>query len=528
MGPRFDDPLSPIDAYAAPGVVLEVAGYQLSIVSENGVATCYQRGQSEIFFGSDSSGGAWVLKKFLTGKDLGAAFLTAAQNQIPRREGFEAGYRRILLKEDHLNHLSRQMADWLRGALLMPRVEGKTWAELNESVRRNTRILSRSEREQLCLSLIEHVEELERSGVAHRDLSVANLIVDAQLKIHLIDWDSLFVPGIDRPAAIPIGTNGYLSPLGDTWNNTADRFGLAVLCAEFLLTDDKSISHHDGGLFEQADLSNRGGASVKAQLDRLDSIYPNVALCFRRALSARVTTEMPAPVDWKDCFAHRRNGRDASGVLIGPVRGFVQSRSKGILGIGAVVLLATFGIGTYFAAVKKAVQPSIAPYSTSTSADLGPPQSATAKADASTVAVTAPATPPTSGAAPQPSVAPVQIVEDLGADLHRENERVVVVATLAQNTDANRELKSTNKNKRVWACLKRAISGGVLCLKHVLGRNDGSYVILAGGTKGGWSEKEANEARICLSRVRPKENPPFRQVASRYAGQCLKRQFPQP
>lgn len=74
------------------------------------------------------------------------------------------------------------------------------------------------------------VNELERSGAAHGDLSHRNIIIDAKHAI-LIDYDGMFVPGLEGRKACEIGNPYFQHPgrKSDYFNGDIDRFSSIVI-----------------------------------------------------------------------------------------------------------------------------------------------------------------------------------------------------------------------------------------------------------------------------------------------------------
>jgi len=125
----------------------------------------------------------------------------------------------------------------LKYAVLMPWVAGRSWFDSLQTAAAPVLDLDRVAARRLATHLALVLSGLERQGIAHCDLSAANLLVDkVDLKVDLIDVEDLFAPGLSRPRALPAGTPGYQHSTSATgqWNAAADRFAGAVLLAEIL------------------------------------------------------------------------------------------------------------------------------------------------------------------------------------------------------------------------------------------------------------------------------------------------------
>jgi hypothetical protein len=70
------------------------------------------------------------------------------------------------------------------------------------------------------------VADLEALGVAHGDLQHGNLLVTISGELRLIDYDGMFVPGLEDLGASEVGHVNYQSPSRSlaTWGPTLDRF----------------------------------------------------------------------------------------------------------------------------------------------------------------------------------------------------------------------------------------------------------------------------------------------------------------
>jgi serine/threonine protein kinase len=156
---------------------------------------------------------------------------------------------------------------------------GVDWAALADALREGKAELDPPQRIALCRGLAQLVQALEAAQCAHRDLSSSNVFIEpATLALALIDFDSLFHPSLTMPANTTCGTLGYTAPWAwrqdqlsgaATWSPAADRYALAILCAEFLLMDVGAALTAEGGMFDQDELRARQGPGVSAALARL-------------------------------------------------------------------------------------------------------------------------------------------------------------------------------------------------------------------------------------------------------------------
>lgn len=268
-------------------------------------------GQAWAYYLADDSGEGWILKKFLPCKQPDPAYLDEIQALVPNRPGFESGFERKVLNSSSVStssYCDSKFQAWINGTILMRQVVSPTWAELAPSLRDESKTLSRVERLFLCAKLSEKIEWLESAGVAHRDLSSTNVLIDpVNVEVHLIDWDSLYHSTLPIPSNTTPGTDGYMAPFARanggaathvTWQENSDRFGLTILNAEILSVNTESPLVGEGGLFAQEELYNRAGRTIFEVRNNLQHYFPAAAEILDAALTAQSFEKCPSPFDW--------------------------------------------------------------------------------------------------------------------------------------------------------------------------------------------------------------------------------------
>ncbi len=154
--------------------------------------------------------------------------------------GLEVCRRQVITPEQHVDLLQKHPD--LLYSVLMPWVEGNTWQECVLGCRPIT--------EEQCLSMAQNLSaglaEMESAGLAHCDLSGANVIVsfdDDATGVMLVDVEDMYGPQFEKPSALPIGTPGFnhKEVAKGSWFATADRFSGAVLLAEMLAWCDDRV-----------------------------------------------------------------------------------------------------------------------------------------------------------------------------------------------------------------------------------------------------------------------------------------------
>ncbi|MEI8334411.1 MAG: hypothetical protein WCH74_11240 [Chloroflexota bacterium] len=284
-------PLRPVDSPFLPGSSLSIS-----------------RGQAEVFYLAEPSGTRWILKKFHRGRSLDRAYLEAVAGLLPGDPAFECGSRRRVVDglDAAAGYAPPALAAWIGGTVLMPRVKGLDWAALADRIRDGACAPDPAQRARLCRALADAVGALEAAGVSHRDLSSGNVLVEPdRWDVSLIDWDSVFHASLRRPANTTLGTNGYMSPViprsaeatDTTWAPHADRFALAVLCAEFLAMDRGSPLAADGGLFTNEDFERRTPI-VESIAGVMAERVPGAGDLFVAAVAARDPAGFPSPGEW--------------------------------------------------------------------------------------------------------------------------------------------------------------------------------------------------------------------------------------
>lgn len=269
-----------------------------------------ERGQALAYFLEDGSGRSWILKKFVPGKQPDGSYIRAIRSLVPASAGFESGSQRRVLSRGSVgpNYQPRGFAEWVENTILMPRIGGSDWLTVSDAVRNGAETLTTEQRVAMCTSLVRRVQDLEASGLSHRDLSITNVFVDPSTwEIHFIDWDSLYHAALSMQPNTTFGTGGYTSPVvmtsggedpARTWCPRADRFAMAILCVEFLTVKRGCVLANDGGLFEQREIYARGGAGIQSIYVSLTGRFAPVGRLFQRALAAKGFDECPSPGEW--------------------------------------------------------------------------------------------------------------------------------------------------------------------------------------------------------------------------------------
>ena len=154
--------------------------------------------------------------------------------------GLEVCRRQVLSGQQHID-LLRQYPE-LTYTVLMPWIEGPTWFDVISGKKEITSEQSLN----VANAFIRTLVTMEETGIAHCDLSGANLILPMLAEgksIALVDVEGLYGPQLTVPRQIMSGTSGYAhkSVQHGIWAAEADRFAGAILIAEMLGWCEKPI-----------------------------------------------------------------------------------------------------------------------------------------------------------------------------------------------------------------------------------------------------------------------------------------------
>jgi len=207
-----------------------------------------QEGRAATVYKLETTGNPRALKVFkprFRTPDL--ASLAAQIVSFASIPGLTVCKRSVLTPQKH-SSLLRQNPD-LTYSVLMPWIDGPTWLQ----VLQDKTPFSRTQSLSLSQALTHILSEIEQCGVAHCDLSAANLIIPSLVldrdtttyaPIELVDVEQIYAKNLDQPEAVPSGSDGYAHKSirqNKIWNVKADRFAGAILLAEMLGWCDPAI-----------------------------------------------------------------------------------------------------------------------------------------------------------------------------------------------------------------------------------------------------------------------------------------------
>ena len=215
-------------------------------------------------------------------------------------EGFRVAERN-LIEPDEYPQLLRQYPD-LTYAVLMPWIEGTVWGNLMlepEPTLQSENYL------QIAKTLTRVVNNLERQGLAHCDLSNNNfIIVNGYSEIQLIDVEDMYAPDMPRPIPdISYGTTGYrtrwIAEHG-LWGPESDRFAAAILCSEILVWHNQEIREKRSGntsFFDEEEIGEEC-ERFKLMTGFLDNTSKALPGLFEKAWFANDFSQCPPVTEW--------------------------------------------------------------------------------------------------------------------------------------------------------------------------------------------------------------------------------------
>ncbi|HEU4767472.1 MAG TPA: hypothetical protein VFS77_08850 [Pyrinomonadaceae bacterium] len=285
----------------------------------------------------DKNDDGWILKKFMPDWQPDLTRIQTTQYVIPRMPGFKSGFDQRVLDETSLSpagYHTEELQTWLINAVLVPEVTGSTWSDVADSIRAGGQSLSTIVKLLLCQKLSERVEWLESAGVAHRNLSATSVLIDPlNVEVHFVDWEHLFHPSLSKPASTTSECVGYIAPFvrpdagaDATWRARADRFALAVLNCEILLTNGDSPVTTGGGLLEQQHIFDRAGQTLQRLRSALQQNSPAALKLFDQCLTASNFDQCPGPREWL-ALIERELNNDAEKAWDEPLPAAEQTQS---------------------------------------------------------------------------------------------------------------------------------------------------------------------------------------------------------
>lgn len=199
-------------------------------------------------------------------------------------------------------------------AVFIPWMHGPTWSDILVRARGGS-TLGLDEAVRLCDRFLLIVEMLQSRGIAHTDLSPANVVFDvARLDVQLVDLEDLHMAGATQPGAPSRGSRGYQHPGGETcWHADGDRYSSAILAAEILLSADaRSMGlATDDYCFGPNSASTAGAANTRFLRERLRLISGTFASLFDRTWLSSTLAQCPSAAELRQAIQPLKMQLDA-------------------------------------------------------------------------------------------------------------------------------------------------------------------------------------------------------------------------
>ena len=224
--------------------------------------------------------------------------------------------RRTVLTPQRHQALLRQYPD-LAYAVLMPWIEGATWCE----VLTGGWTLTPTKSLALARSLAKVLAVMERRGLAHCDLSGANVMLPEwgdfdrrapagteDVDIVLVDVEQMYGPGMERPEKLPGASPGYAhrSASDGLWGEWADRFAGAVLMGEMLGWCDEQVRQAagEGESYFNPDEMQQETTRYRLLIQVLEARWGHdVAAAFEQAWFSDTPATCPSPAAWTEILS---------------------------------------------------------------------------------------------------------------------------------------------------------------------------------------------------------------------------------
>lgn len=225
--------------------------------------------------------------------------------QIP---GLSVCYRTVLTAENS-SELLGQYPD-LANAMLMPWIPGPTWLD----ILLDKKDLNKKECLQLALSLVNTLADMENMGIAHCDLSAANILLPGLIGnktemnkttglVELVDVEQIYNQQFEQPDALPGGSPGYAhaEAKAGLWSLAADRFAGAVLLVEILAWCSPTVRDEAWGesYFDPDEMHqpNSRYLTIKKELEK--TWGERVSQLFTHAWESNSLDSCPRFEDWQ-------------------------------------------------------------------------------------------------------------------------------------------------------------------------------------------------------------------------------------
>lgn len=192
-------------------------------------------------------------------------------------------------------------------AVLMPWIHATSWSGLMQNPAASAHF-TRTQALQLATSTAQLLAWLKSLGMAHSDLSGANVLIEPTTgRVHLLDLENLFFSQIPASTGPLLGTPGYQhrnpGPNGQRCL-AGDRFAGAVLLTEMLTWWDPRVralvDEHADSLFLPDELQAPNTPRWSAARTTLHQLSPDLLALFDQAWFSSDLDVCPKMSEWAD------------------------------------------------------------------------------------------------------------------------------------------------------------------------------------------------------------------------------------
>jgi hypothetical protein len=250
-------------------------------------------GRATVFQLRDPYGRPMALKVFKAGfREPSLAHSGSRLAPLSGMEGMAAAERRVVLLPD----TAIQRFPALEYALMMPWMEGETWAERLVRANNTGEVLDLAQAVRLCERFLYVVKEIEAIGDAHTDIACGNVVVHLDSgRVDLLDLEDMYIAGWPPPEQKRGGSPDYCHRAGESVIcPEGDRFASALLAAEMLLLTRREFVKYasDTGMFGSME-HGKAHEHFAEMFPTLRLIAPEFAELFERAWNASALAACP-------------------------------------------------------------------------------------------------------------------------------------------------------------------------------------------------------------------------------------------
>ena len=235
-----------------------------------------------------TDGSFWAFKVFryaFRGEHQAASVIRLAQ--VAGLPGLRAAHQQVIPASDACTQEFSEFA-W---AVLMPWIEGQTWADILDDVAQKKRTYTWAEAMAEAAALAKLFATLESNGHVHCDISSGNImrLPGPTPRYELIDLEDMRIAGAVMPKNSTPGTPGYGLPgVYTTAVPAGDRYAASIVLLEALAlsTPDAAALASSEGVFSANRENPKDQQRFENILFHINQLKPKLAGLFRQSWKA--------------------------------------------------------------------------------------------------------------------------------------------------------------------------------------------------------------------------------------------------